>query len=70
MLQTSDLLTICRGFPEDLIAPMDTANLGGFLDAWNASPKKVLEELEGQQRADYFHALSWIFRVLAEVIKV
>ena len=69
MLQTAELLTICRGFPEDLNAPMDAANLGGFLDAWNACPKQVLEDLEGQQRADYFHALNWIFRVLAGVIK-
>lgn len=68
-LASSELMTICRTFPEDLQAPMNASNLGAFIDAWQNCPREIIENFQGVQETDYHHALDWIFRVIAGIVK-
>ena len=68
-LAASELMAICRSYPEDLQAPMNASNLGAFIDAWQNCPRDVIENFQGAQETDYHHALAWIFRVIAGIVK-
>ena len=68
-LAASELMAICRSYPEDLQAPMNASNLGAFIDAWQNCPRDVIENFKGAQETDYRHALDWIFRVIAGIVK-
>ena len=73
-LVISELLAICRGFPEDLQSPAmpeeaSDASVASFMEAWGGVPKEELSQMQEADVRDHLHAISWIFRLMAGKVK-
>ena len=50
-------------------SPHEREQLGCLHYAWQNCLRDVIENFKGAQETDYHHALDWIFRVIAGIVK-